>query len=122
MNGDIVVLQSTYCFHSVHRNCLRKSAVRWLSVPKTLGHDADIVVFEDVLCPQCATIIDVKEIRSHLIQEDLQAIETKQCQVLLKRSVPDSVKCSCGASTEFKLKGVSLQEMETLSESDLEIR
>jgi hypothetical protein len=90
------MIQSTDCFHLVHRNCFIKEArVAGLNMRK-------------LHCPVCDMQISDGETRQYLTKEVLEEIADKELNEVLKTN-PNLRKCPCGQIMEVHQGEVNLE-------------
>ena len=85
---EVVLLQSTDCFHSVHQHCFKQAAKEALMKNHVLA------------CPQCGAQISVAEQKNYLSAQELEEIEKGQMDLFMSQA-NNIVKCpGCGNMME----------------------
>ena len=90
------MIQSTDCFHMVHKECFKKEA-------RIAG-----INMRKLTCPVCDSQISMREIKEHLTKEVLDEIEEREFQEFVKTN-PNLRKCPCGAMMEVQQGEVNLK-------------
>ena len=70
---DIVMIQSTDCFHTVHMECFKERGKQCLI--------EDMVM----VCPECRKIIDENEIKNYLSSEEIEQIDKMKLDKMLQQ-------------------------------------
>ena len=81
------MIQSTDCFHLVHKQCFCKEA-------RIAG-----INLRKLHCPVCDVIVSDREINEHISKEVRDEIAERELNELMKTN-PNLRKCPCGAIME----------------------